>query len=174
MTWLFIWGCSTRCASHAYLCLSSFKINTSHEFQDHSILKTKSYESESGEPQQKISPDPNQKANADALRVEGIKALCLPNKRKVSRSVFQHFSAEGCLYLLEGSPLKENIYVHLLTVIKPESKMPVSEMLHIAFLSKVLSFNELNVAAIFDIGIYLLLSRVSSLATQSIPVLILS
>lgn len=129
--------------------LSSFKINTSHEFQDHSVLKSNSYESESEEPQQKMSPDPNQNANADALRVEGIKALCLSDKSKMSRSVFQHFSGEGCLYLLEGSPLKENIYVHLLTVIKPESKMPVSEMLHTSLLCKVVGFNELNVAAFF-------------------------
>lgn len=133
--------------------LAPFRINTPHKFQDHSILKSKSCECESGESQQKASPDPNQNTNAGALRVEGIKAVWLSDKSKVSRSVFQHFSDEGYLHLLEGSPLKENIYVHLLTVIKPESKMPVSEMLHIPLLPKVVSSNELNVAAIFNIDI---------------------
>lgn len=133
--------------------LSSFKINTSHEFQDESILKSKSYESESGQSQQKMSPDPNKNGNAGELRVEEVKAVCHSDKSNVSRSIFQHFSAERCLYLLEGSPLKENISVHLLTVMKPESKMPVSEMLPMPLLSKVVSFNALNIATVFDIGI---------------------
>lgn len=151
---MFVCGFSVPRVLLMHVCgLSSFKINTSHEFQDHSILKSKSYESESGDPQQKTTPDPNQNGNAGELRVEEVKVVCRSDKSKMSRSVFQYFFAEGCLYLLEGSPLKENISVYLLTVIKPESKMPVSEMLPIPLLSKVVSFNALNIATVFDIGI---------------------
>jgi len=55
-----------------------------------------------------------------------------------------------------------------MTLIKPDSKMPIGEMFHMSFLSKVVSFNEPNVAAVFSVGVYLLLTRVSSLAAQSI------
>lgn len=42
-------------------------------------------------------------------------------------------------------------------------------MFHTSFPSKEVSFNEPNVAAIFNIEMYLPLSRMSSLAAQSIP-----
>lgn len=60
MAWMSICGCTLPGVLPMHICgLSSFKINTSHEFQDHSVLKSNSYESESEEPQQKMSPDPN-------------------------------------------------------------------------------------------------------------------
>lgn len=42
-------------------------------------------------------------------------------------------------------------------------------MFHISIPFQVVSFNEPNVAAILNIEMYLLLSRVSSSAAQSIP-----